>query len=630
MLARFLSTMGHGVEHVASGSDVLRLLAEKPFDLMVLDLRLPGVSGIELLQKLRGSGKFRELPVIIITGVYRGERYAEAARRLGVRHYLEKPFGKEAFIAAIDETIASIPAAGGEPSLLELLISLYREGGNGTLMIGDSPPVAILNGEPAGFASAGNGEFPDFLVARGKISREEKGLFLESGEDRLFLIQAGIISYDDLVAESQLFLAKLLMENLPLKQGVSFSREPCPVQPLLTLSTPRLLYDAIRFYPQQFGAEGFFRSNSALYPARNSRYFRLSNLIAMEKVDIDILAEMDGRKTLAELASSAAGARRVALLLSYLHLLGMVTLFSGPAEEAVAGFPQKCLFNSPLKEEPVMEELTIGFDDVVGEVADEVVRAMGEEGMAAPLSEKEIGFEQAVQREYVQIKDRDYYAIFGMSQGRFSFNTLKETYFAKMREYSPERFMELSGTTSNMAQEILAIYAEAYNTLSNVVAKERYDEMLNNNMTMGIDGKQDGRLHARIQLQSGKVFLEMEEYENAEKALQEAYTLDPDNGENAAYLAWAIYSNPANARSRSARERVQALLTKSLQIAKSAEAFAFRGWLLLDEGRDGLAEGEFLKALKLNAKEPTARKGMKMIADKREGEKKGLLKRFFG
>lgn len=190
--------------------------------------------------------------------------------------------------------------------------------------------------------------------------------------------------------------------------------------------------------------------------------------------------------------------------------------------------------------------------------------------------------------------------------------------------------MELSGTTSDMAQEILSIYSDAYNTLSNVVAKERYDEMLNTNQTLGIDGKQDSRLHARIQFQSGQAFLEMGEYENAEKALQEAYTLEPDNAGHAAFLAWAIYRNSANKNSKAAQDRARSLLTRSLQSEKSAEAFSFRGWMLFDEGRDGLAEGDFLKALKINPKEVNARKGLKLIAEKREGEKKGIIRRFFG
>ena len=72
------------------------------------------------------------------------------------------------------------------------------------------------------------------------------------------------------------------------------------------------------------------------------------------------------------------------------------------------------------------------------------------------------------------------------------------------------------------------------------------------------------------------------------------------------------------------------LLSKSLQMGRCAEAFAFRGWMLLDEGRDGLAEGEFLKALKLNAQESHAQGGMRLIKERREAEKKGLFKRIFG
>jgi tetratricopeptide (TPR) repeat protein len=216
-----------------------------------------------------------------------------------------------------------------------------------------------------------------------------------------------------------------------------------------------------------------------------------------------------------------------------------------------------------------------------------------------------------------------------MTPAKFSFNTLKDAYFTRVKEYSPERFMELSGTTSAMAQEILAIYADAYSTLSNVVAKERYDELLNDNKTLGIDGQQDGQLHARIQFQSGKVFLDMGEYENAEKALQEAYTLEPKNSGHAAFLAWAIYNNSVNSKSKAGLERARNLLIKSIQIEKSAEAFAFRGWMLYDEGRDGLAESEFLKALKINPREPVALKGMKLLNEKRESDKKSVLRRFF-
>lgn len=630
LLGRFLTGRGFGVDYATSGTAALRLLAAGSFTLLVLDLRLPEMNGVELLQKIRKSPRLQNLPVIIITGVFKGDKYAAAARGLGVRHYLEKPFSREVFEAAINETVAAMAVPQPQQTVLELLLAIYNNSQSGLLQIGAGSPVAFVKGEPAAFLARNRSDFPDFLLAKGKIGPEDKKIFLESGAERIFFTEAGMLSLEELQVESQLFVAKRLLEALSVTEGISF-RENVPADPpLLQLSMLRLLYDGIKLHPHHFQPDAFLRRSAALYPGRSTLFYRRANLLVMRREDIELLAWMNGQRSLAELTALGPGTMEAAGFFNFLHLFGMITLSESPRPEAVPDFVQKTLFNSPLEEVQMMEELVIGFDDVVEEVADDVVMAMGNTGLAEPMSEKDINFEQAVQREYVQVKDKDYYAIFGMSPARFSFNALKEAYFAKMREYSPERFMELSGNTSTMAQEILSIYADAYNTLSNVVAKERYDEMLNDNQTVGIDGKQDGRLHARIQFQSGQVFLEMGEFENAEKALQEAYTLEPDNGQHAAFLAWAIYRNSANNNSRAAQERVRTLLTKSLQIEKSAEAFAFRGWLLYDEGRDGLAEGEFQKALKLNPREPNARKGLKLIAEKRDNEKKGVLRRFFG
>jgi CheY-like chemotaxis protein/tetratricopeptide (TPR) repeat protein len=630
LLARFIEAKGHAVITARTGAEAVRLLGSQPFDLLLLDLGLPEVSGIELLQKIRKSPKLSSLPVIIITGLYKGEKYSQAALKLGVSHYLEKPFSKESFEAALSGTISRIESSRKKPTVLETLLAISNSRQSGVLTIGDLSPVAFVKGEPTSFLAKGKRDFPEFLLAKGKILREELQTFLEQGGERIFFTEAGILTFDELQSESQLYLTKLLQEHLLKSDNVSFAEGPgMDEPPLLQLSILRLLYDTVKLLPEQFQVEEFLSGKSALYPARTALFYRRANLITMREADISLLERINGSRSVSELLGENSMTHDSALFINFMHLTGMLSLKDAPGDEAAPDFPLKALFNRPLEEGTVMEELLIDFDDIVEEVAGNVVMAMGNNDMAAPLSEEEIGFEQRVQREYSLIKDKDYYAIFGMTPAKFSFNILKDAYFAKVKEYSPERFMELSGATSAMAQEILSIYADAYNTLSNVVAKERYDEMLNDNKTMGIDGKQDGKLHARIQFQSGKVFLEMGEFENAEKALQEAYTLEPENCSHAAFLAWAIYNNSANRNSKAAQDRARTLLTKSLQTDKSAEAYAFRGWMLIDEGRDGLAEGEFLKALKLNPKEPNANKGLKLISEKREGEKKGVLRRFF-
>lgn len=631
LLAGFLQKTGHEVSLAESGADTLRQLAGAPYDLLILDLGLPEINGVELLQKLRKSPRMSGLPVIIITGIYKGEKYAQAALKLGVHHYLEKPFSREAFAAAVDKTVAAIEAGRCKPSLLTMLLTIYNERQSGRLSMGDGSPIVFVNGEPAAFLAAGRSDFPAFLRSRGKITADDGQRFVESGASRLFFTEAGMLPLDELQSESQHFLTTMLLDQLTKKADFTFvPAAPELEPPLVYVPMARLFYEALQLAPEQFAGADLGSGGEPRYPAKTPRYYRLANFLTLREQDILLLERIDGRLCVDELLQGVEKREGAVSFLTLLQLLGMIAVGSAPGADAQPDFYQKTLFNRPLDPEMAVEEVAIDFDDIVEAVADDVVMAMGTSGMAEPLSAEEIGFEQTVQREYSQIKDKDYYAVFGMTPGKFSFNTLKEAYFSRVREFSPERFMELSGATSAMAQEILGIYAEAYNTLSNVVAKERYDELLNDNKTMGIDGKQDGQLHARIQFQSGKVFLDMGEFENAEKALQEAYTLEPENAAHAAFLAWAIYRNGANKSSRAAMEKVRVLLTKSLQIEKSAEAFAFRGWLLLDEGREGLAEGEFLKAVKINAKETNALKGLKQIAEKRESEKKGVLRRIFG
>ncbi|MBI1922178.1 MAG: response regulator [Geobacter sp.] len=623
-LERLLTSRGFAVLMAENGVEALRKFAGGGIDLLVLDLRLPGLNGIEVLRKIRLTPAGAKLPVIIMTGVYRGEKYALAARRLGVEHYLEKPFRTDTLLEAVT---SALRGASSPPSPLEQLIAIYHQGKSGTFTIAGHPPIVILNGEPLTFVSRGRREFPLFLATRGKLPRERVDILSQSGEEHLFLTRTGLLTYDDLAEESRQFLTQLLASVLDTDGGSEFTDALPKLEPPLTpLCLPRLLYEANRGLSSRFDWETFLERNGAYYPARTPLFYWQANFISMREEDIRLLARVNGKTTLAELTGS--GDRHgAALFFRFLHALGMIELAPAPTEEASPDFPLEYQFNRPLEAESASQESPVQFDDLVEEMAGKVDLEV--QGMDAPLSSAEIGFEQAVLRDYSQLNEKNYYEIFGLTQGDFSFQALKEAYFDATRRYDPEKFMELAGNVQAMAQEILSVYAHAYNTLSNVVAKERYDELLNSEK-VGLGGQQDDALQAQIQFQSGKVFLDMGEYENAEKALNDAYTLEPDDPDHCAFLAWAIYRNPANRSSQTAREKARGLLVKAMQYGKISETFSFRGWMLLDEGRDGLAEGEFQKALRTNPGDRLAQKGLRQIAEQREGEKRGLLKRFFG
>jgi CheY-like chemotaxis protein len=74
-LAQTLEAEGYDVVAVPNGAAVLALLEDaakgcaRPLDLLVLDLLMPHMAGIEVLQRLRKSARWARLPVIIVTGV---------------------------------------------------------------------------------------------------------------------------------------------------------------------------------------------------------------------------------------------------------------------------------------------------------------------------------------------------------------------------------------------------------------------------------------------------------------------------------------------------------------------------------------------------------------------------------
>jgi len=624
MLQLFLESHGHQVVPAADGNGALAALMGGGFDLVVLDLKLPGMSGVEVLQKMRRNAAWSGLPVVIMTGVYRGASYAQAAEKLGVKAYLEKPFTREQFLQAVSY---SMEQATPPRELADLLVELYTCRASGTLELSPGTRVSLLLGEPVSFSSDA---FIPFLLSTGHLAPADLQVSPPHGSGRLLLTEAGLLSYDELLDQSRLFLSRRLGEALEAGRAARFSPEHREIElPLSPVSLPRLLHQASRAGASRSAVSGFLARCGTLYPAKTRQYFRQANLLSMGRDEIELLEQLAPGRTVGETCAACGEPGGGASFLSFLVRMGMVALHPAPVPDEAADFPQRRLFNRPIEEPGEADTGIMSFEDLVDEVSDSVELVVGEEGMAAPLSPGEIDFEQEVQRDYAAIQDKNYYEIFSLTQGGFNFAALKEAYFSKTRQYSAEKFMELSGATLSRAQDVLSHYANAYNTLSSVVSKERYDEMLDAN-SIGVGGRRDDELQARIQFQSGKVFLEMGDFASAERALQDAYTLDPQDARTCAFLAWSIYKNPSNAGSRASLDKCRMLLSKSLQMGRCAEAFSFRGWMLLDEGRDGLAEGEFLKAIKFNGRERLALAGVRLITERREAEKKGLFKRIFG
>src|SRR6516165_10550378 len=103
LLDSFLRSQGFDTVVAASGEQALQLLREQQFGMMISDVRMPGLSGLETLRRARQENAI--LPVLLVTA-YADIREAVGAMRDGALNYLAKPID-------LDELLATVRQATG-------------------------------------------------------------------------------------------------------------------------------------------------------------------------------------------------------------------------------------------------------------------------------------------------------------------------------------------------------------------------------------------------------------------------------------------------------------------------------------------------------------------------------------
>lgn len=98
LLTRTLEAAGYAVTASADGLDALEVGLKEDFDLVLLDQRLPGLLGLEVLQRWKAAG--REFPVIMVSGIT-GEADVISALEVGAVDYIRKPFSIQEVVARV-------------------------------------------------------------------------------------------------------------------------------------------------------------------------------------------------------------------------------------------------------------------------------------------------------------------------------------------------------------------------------------------------------------------------------------------------------------------------------------------------------------------------------------------------
>lgn len=137
LMEKELPRAGHMVTCAGSGEDALEQLRMREFDVILLDLKMPGIGGMEALRRIRDSGSSAE--VVILTG-HPDVDSAIQAMKLGAYDYLTKPF-KLAELEEVLRRAAERKHLYAENTALRRMVA-QRE--PSSLMIGHSPAMVSL------------------------------------------------------------------------------------------------------------------------------------------------------------------------------------------------------------------------------------------------------------------------------------------------------------------------------------------------------------------------------------------------------------------------------------------------------------------------------------------------------
>lgn len=134
-----LQEAGYKIQTASDGAQALEIFAGDDFDCVITDLRMPKLSGLEFLEKIKATNS--EIPVIVITAFGEVET-AVAAMKAGAYDYINKPFNRDEILLTLERALNFSQTKNENRQLREIVDKEFRLEN----VIGDSPPMrTVLN-----------------------------------------------------------------------------------------------------------------------------------------------------------------------------------------------------------------------------------------------------------------------------------------------------------------------------------------------------------------------------------------------------------------------------------------------------------------------------------------------------
>lgn len=104
MTSMVLSGAGYNVIEAVDGADALAKLNGMPVDMVLTDLNMPNMDGLELTRKLRSTAQYKFVPIVLLTTESHGEKKQEG-KAAGATAWIVKPFDPDQLLAVVKKVL---------------------------------------------------------------------------------------------------------------------------------------------------------------------------------------------------------------------------------------------------------------------------------------------------------------------------------------------------------------------------------------------------------------------------------------------------------------------------------------------------------------------------------------------
>jgi curved DNA-binding protein CbpA/CheY-like chemotaxis protein len=559
LIASVCSELGLRPQATRSGAQAKDLLtqaaqANQPFGAMVLDLVLAELDGFQVGQFVRGQPWGAQLPLIVVSGVYK-QPNAELMAKLTPSAYFAKPFE----VSRLRDALAKACNVRGAATAVEgelvkkpaapLFVELLRQKSDAVLTLTHDGTVRKIHfekgqvrfaqsnvkGETAGAAQVASGLIKQASFDRAVAFAKQNKVALHEA-----LAVARVLSPEQLKQALRQQTTEVAVNGLGWTHGIWHvdpqSREQVSAVPEARTSPVALVLEAAKRFGSPDAARAFLETRAdermTRSPELEREMFAVKNLWPGEAVTPVATNQRPVREALARVKPGELP------LLLWLCQSGLIVLSGGAAAKDAA-----------------KQAAAAGAE---------------QEDKGKTFTEADDWSRRVVFAERDRLKNANHYELLGIETGA-TVEEIKAAYIAAAKRFHSDAFagQEL-GSARRVAEELFGRVSEAHGVLSNPTSRANYDVYLDRK-AKGLPTDVGAIVRAEGIFQKGEMLFKAGKFEDAETVFREAIALNHSEAEFHAYLGMAIY------RARGKAQEALGLVDKALAMdgrLQSATVFA--------------------------------------------------------